>query len=96
MKSFNSASGDKLYDMVDRKITPDEQSTYSKISPKLYPGKFVRSIVPKGCELIEERSQAIWPVTKTEYTVPNRTSIGGASMTTIVTHDRVEPLPQEI
>ncbi|CAL6003588.1 Phosphatidylinositol_transfer protein [Hexamita inflata] len=96
MKSFNTASGDKLYEIVDRKISPEEQSTYSKIHPKRYPGKFVRNIVPKGCELVEERSQSIWPITKNEYTVPNRTAIGGASMTTIVTRDRVDPVPQEI
>ncbi|CAL6015047.1 Phosphatidylinositol_transfer protein [Hexamita inflata] len=96
MKSFNTASGDKLYEIVDRKITPEEQSTYSKIHPKRYPGKFVRNLVPKGCELVEERSQSIWPVTKNEYTVPNRTAIGGASMTTIVTPDRANPVPQEI
>ncbi|CAL6014993.1 Phosphatidylinositol_transfer protein [Hexamita inflata] len=96
MKSFNTASGDKLYEIVDRKITPEEQSTYSKIHPKRYPGKFVRNIVPKGCELLEERSQSIWPITKNEYTVPNRTAIGGASMTTIVTRDHVDPVPQEI
>ncbi|CAL6039933.1 Phosphatidylinositol_transfer protein [Hexamita inflata] len=79
---------------------PTEDNNYEFIATvkpsSMLQSKFVKCIIPKNCDNVQQHSQLMWPVSRTQFTVPNRPSIGQALMITVAVSDKLTNLPVEI